>query len=184
MSNNRKISFPSAARSSALDTIDTARSLPATNFLLAQYQSTNNMPPTGASSLNRRGARLPPGEGFPLTKYVGLAAAAMFSVASGVSLYEKHKDQYLDDPHGMPKRIKNQILGIDDDEDDDGGYPPARANSASSASNRRNVASSTVTIVGGDLSTGHLQSLQDEYKTELIERNEQGDYKVGPSNEH
>lgn len=141
------------------------------------------MPPTGASSLNRRGARLPPGEGYPLTRYVGLAAAAIVSVASGVSLYEKHKDQFLGDPHGMPKSIKNQILGTDDDEDDDdGGYPSARAISTRSVSNQRNAASSTATIVGGDLSTGHLQSLQDEYKTELIERNEQGDYKVGPSN--
>ena len=116
-----------------------------------------------------------------------MAAAAIVSVASGVNLYEKHKHQFIGDPQGMPKRIKNQILGTDDDEDDDDGYPPARAISTSSASNQRNVASSTVTIVGGDLSTGHLQSLQDEYKIELrelIERNEQEDYKVGPSNEH
>lgn len=118
---------------------------------------------------------MPPGEGFPFTRYMGMAAAAIISVASGVNLYEKHKHQFIGDPHGMPKRIQNQILGTNDDEGDDDGYLLARA--TASASNQRNV-TSTASAGGEYPSAEELESLQDHYKNELNVCNEQEDFTV------
>ena len=102
-----------------------------------------------------------------------MAAAGICAVAGGFNLYEKHKDQFISGPpHNMPRRIERQILAGSTEEDEDD-YTPTRA----IASSRRNATSSTVTA-GGDFSTGHLRSLQDEYKEELIESNDRGDYKV------
>ena len=117
---------------------------------------------------SRRGARSPgPADGqVPVTRYMGMAAAAMLSVVVGVNQYERNKNQFLDNPSGMPKKIKDQILGTDDDEDNVDGYMyPADASN----------------VGGGDLSNEHLQSLLVAHKKELSCCNKQNDYTVGPS---
>ena len=94
--------------------------------------------------------------------YVGMAAAALGAIAGGFNLYEKHKDQFIcgGPPRSMPRRIEQQILAGSPDDDDEYTSYAARASSR------------------GDYSTDHLRFLQNEYKEELNESNEEGDWEV------
>ena len=139
------------------------------------------MPPTGGSG--RRGM-LPPGEsqyaGKAMT-YVGMAAAALGAIAGGFNLYEKHKDQFISGPpRSMPRRIERQILAgssPDDDEDDDDSSPMLTMGNGGRKS-WRNTTSSRAVAGSEDLSSEHLCFIQKEYKEELVEINEEGDWEV------
>lgn len=96
--------------------------------------------------------------------YVGMAAAALGAIAGGFNLYEKHKDQFISGPpRSMPRRIERQILAGSSPDDDD---EYATTSYTASASSR------------GDFSTGHLCFLKKQYKEELNESNEEGDWEV------
>ena len=131
------------------------------------------MPPTG-----RRGMLPPGGEGpGKAMTYMGMAAAALGAIAGGFNLYEKHKDQFISGPpHSMPRRIERQILAGSSEDDDDEHNSSMLTMASGGGKSWRNTTSSYSVAAGGDFSTGHLRFLQEEYKEELNESNEEGDW--------
>ena len=119
------------------------------------------MAPTG-----RRGMLPPGGEGpGQAMKYVGMAAAALGAITGGFNLYEKHKDQFISGPpRNMPRMIERQILAARSSPDDDDEYAT--------------TSHAVIARSGEDFSTDHLRFLQEEYKEELNESKDEGDWEA------
>ena len=78
----------------------------------------------------------------------------------------------------MPRRIERQILAGSSPDDDDDDSSPMLMMGNGGRKSWRNTTSSHAVAGNEDLSSEHLRFIQEEYKEELNEGNEEGDWEV------